>query len=132
MPHSVYLRGECCLPDQLYVPHESVGDDWAQVEIAAPALDAMIRRAGWHFMWMHGSYSRKGFGRTPENATDRALTHALKRVARHFNAAELESAQVAKYPGFYIATVTLHPRQIQHYTALDSVDESRTRMARAR
>jgi hypothetical protein len=133
MLHSVFLRSGCCLPDQLRVPQESIGDEWAQVaEIEAPALDAMIRIAGWHFMWMLGSYSRKGFGRTPRSATDRALTHALKGVARHFNAAELEVARVAKYPGFYIATVTLQPRMIQHYTALDHADESRTGLARAR
>jgi hypothetical protein len=59
------------------------------------------------------------------------LTHALKGVARHFNAAELESAQVAKYPDFYIATVTLQPRQIQHHTSLENVDERPTRMAGA-
>jgi hypothetical protein len=133
MLHSVFLRSGCCLPDQLRVPQESIGDDWAKVaDIEAPALDAMIRHAGWHFMWMLGSYSRKGFGRTPRSATDRALAHALKRVARHFNAAELEAARVAKYLGFYIATVTLQPRQIQHYTALDHAGESRAQMAQAR
>lgn len=114
------------------MPQEQVSNDWVHVvEIVAPVLDAMIRHAGWHFMWMHGSYSRNGLGRTPRNATDRALTHALKGVARHFNAAELESNRVAKYLGFYIATVTLQPRQIQHYTSLDNVDESGTRMVRA-
>jgi hypothetical protein len=62
----MFLRSGCYLPDQLRLQQESVDDDWAQVtEIAAPALDAMIRHASWHFMWMLGSYSRKGTGRTP-------------------------------------------------------------------
>jgi len=128
----MFLRSGCYLPEELRLQQEPVGDCWMQVaEIAAPALDAMLRYVGWHFMWMHGSYSRNGLGRSPKSATDRALINALKRVARHFNAAELESAQVIKYAGFFIATVTLHPRQIQHHTALDKVDESRTRMVRA-
>jgi hypothetical protein len=59
------------------------------------------------------------------------LSRALKGVADRFNAAELDSVRVAKYPGFYIATVTLQSRQIQENTSLNQVDERHSRAAAA-
>jgi hypothetical protein len=44
-------------------------------------------------------------------------------VEGRFNAAELESLYVAKYPGFRVAKVTLHTRHIQQKTGLDSLKE---------
>ena len=93
-------------------------------EIAAPIFDSVIRQSGWHFMWINGASARRGFGTTQENATSRALVHALHGVRQRFNAAELDSVQVTKYPGFYIANVAVQPRQIQHHTSLDAPDES--------
>ncbi len=122
--HSVFLRKGCILPNRLDPLQESVGDDWTMVEeIAASAFDAVIRQSGWHFIWVHGSSARRGFGTTRENATSRALTHALKGIAGRFNAAELDSVQVAKYPGFYMAQVAVEPRQIQQHTSLEMLDE---------
>jgi hypothetical protein len=91
-------------------------------EISAPAFDTIIRRAGWHFMWVLPACTRRGLGTTSEAATDRALTRALRGVPRRFNAAELDSIHVAKYPGFYIANVTLQSRQIQEHTSLEDID----------
>jgi hypothetical protein len=123
--HSVFLRKDCILPDRLDPLREPVGDHWTIVEeIAASVFDEMIRQAGWHFMWVHGSSARRGFGTTRENATGRALTHALNGVGRRCNAAELDSVQVAKYPGFYIAKVAVQLRQVQHHTSLEMPVES--------
>jgi P2-related tail formation protein len=92
-------------------------------EIPASVFDTVIRQAGWHFMWAVRPCVRRGFGVTREAATTRALIRALRSVASRFNAAELDSVTVAKYPGFYIANVTLQSRQIQEHTSLDNVDE---------
>jgi hypothetical protein len=101
-----------------------VGDKWTHVEeITEPVFDKMIRQAGWHFMWMQGCCSRRGFGQTQEEATDRAVASALKGIQRRFNAAELESVQFTRFPGFHIAHVILRPRQIQRLTSLDADDE---------
>lgn len=122
--HSVFLRKGCILPNRLDPLQESVGDKWTIVEdLAAPVFDTMIRQAGWHFMWIQDSCARRGFGMTREDATDRALTHALDGIAKRFNAAELDSIQVAKYLGLHIATVTVQPRQIQQQTSLDCPNE---------
>ena len=122
--HSAFLRGGGILPARLEPMMEAVGDKWNLVrEIAAPVFDTMIRQAGWHFMWIEGSCSRRGVGLTLEVATHRALTRALKGVTRRFNAAELDSVQISKYPGFQIANVTVQPRQIQQHTSLDIADE---------
>jgi hypothetical protein len=88
-------------------------------EITAPVFETMIRQKGWHFMPVDNPRTRKGFGLREDGAVQRALAHALKAVAGRFNAAELISVQARKYPGFYLARVTLQPRQIQQYTWLE-------------
>jgi hypothetical protein len=94
-------------------------------EIPVSVFDTMIRQAGWHFMWILHPSARRGFGMTEDAATGHALTRALRGVANRFNAAELDSVRVKKYPGFYVANVTLQSRQIQEHTSLDTVDERR-------
>jgi len=117
---SVYLRKGCVLPDRLDPLQDPIGDKWARVEeIPAQVFDTMIRQAGWHFIWIKGICSRRGLGITRANALNRALARALSGVGRRFNAAEIDSIQVAKYPGFYVAIVNLQPRQIQQHTAFD-------------
>jgi hypothetical protein len=91
-------------------------------EITARVLDTMIRQRGWHFMWIQGSCSRRGFGLTQIEATQRALERALKGLSRRYNAAELESVRSRKLLGVYIVKVTLQPRQIQQHTSLDLVE----------
>lgn len=122
--HAMFLREGCNLPERFDVRQETFCKDWKFVEDAlAPALDAKIRDAGWYFMWVQGSNSRRGFGRTQEAAIHRALTHALNSVTGRFNAAELDSMKVAKYPGFYVAKATLQPRRIQRQTSLEIAGE---------
>ncbi len=112
------------MPKRLDPLREPVGDGWMRVEeIPASVFDTMIRQAGWHFMWILRPSARRGFGITQDAATRRALISALRGVASRFNAAELDSIRISKYPGFYIANVILQSRQIQEHTSLDSVDE---------
>ena len=119
-PHSVFLRKECVLPEPLDPLTEPVGEDWIRVEeIAAAVFDTMIRQKGWHFLWVDRPCKRRGLGLTEKGAAQRALVRALNGVGRRFNAAELMDVQAKKYPGFYVASVTLQPRQIQQYTWLE-------------
>jgi hypothetical protein len=123
-PHSVFLRKECILPDRLDPLREPVGENWTLVEeITAPVFDTMIRQMGWHFLWVHRPCTRRGFGQTEEGAVQRALAHALKGVARRFNAAELISVQASKTLGIHMANVTLQPRQIQQFTWLEIAED---------
>ncbi|MGA9063212.1 MAG: hypothetical protein WB341_16315 [Terracidiphilus sp.] len=122
-PHSVFLRKDCILPERLDPLTEPVGENWKQVEeITAPVFDTMIRRMGWHFMCMLRPYYRRGFGITEADAVRRALAHALRGLARQYNAAELISVQATKYLGLHIANVRLQPRLIQQHTWLDFPD----------
>ncbi len=91
-------------------------------EIPAPVFDTVIRQAGWHFMWLQGACSRRGFGSTRGVATQRALVRALVGVSRRFNAAELDAVHVSKYPGLQVANVTVQPRQIQRHASLSISD----------
>jgi len=88
-------------------------------EIAAAVFDTMIRQKGWHFMQVDGPCKRKGLGLTEKGAAKRALARALNGVERRFNAAELTDVQATKFLGFYVASVTVQPRQIQQYTWLE-------------
>jgi hypothetical protein len=132
-PHTIFLRRECRLPDYLSLPQASVDDDWVQVsEIGSSDLDVMIRQAGWHFMYLQGSSSHTSVRLTSDGAIHHALIGALRGIASRFNAAELESIHMIKYPGFHIAKIAVQPRRIQRHTSLDSVEESRAPMTLAR
>lgn len=69
-------------------------------------------------MWVMEAYSCLAFGRTAESARRRAITLALTKVKMGFNAAELGLVKFTKYPGFQVATITLHTRQIQQSASL--------------
>jgi hypothetical protein len=122
--HSVFLRNDCVLPTQLDPLRSPFGEQWVLVDqIPASVFDTMIRQAGWHFIWMSGSCSRRGFARTQDKAIERALGRALLAVSRQPNAADFESVQVTKYPGFLVANVTVQRRRIQQKSVLEAADQ---------
>lgn len=88
-------------------------------DTTAFALDTKVRNAGWHFMWLMEAYSCRGVGRTAESARRRAITLALSKVKQSFNAAELGLVKFTEYPGFQVARIILHTRQIQQHASLD-------------
>ena len=113
MPHSIFVRSTGTLPAYVGVLVEPFAGGWAHVEqMESRAFDAMIRQAKWHYMWVHGSYSQRGFGRSEETAIRRALERALQSVSPRFNVAEFDSLQISRFPGFYIASVRMNTRQI--------------------
>jgi len=129
----MFLRSGCALPDSVDPISEQFCEDWAHIErIEAAGLDVMVRRAGWHFMWVRRSCSRRGYGLTEVRATHRALARALKGIARRFNAAEFDSVRIVRFPGFYVANVTMEARQIQQNTSLDFAGENPPQATSAR
>jgi hypothetical protein len=55
----MFLRTGCMLPDGIDLTQEQFCEKWMSVEdTIAAALDVKIRNAGWHFIWLQGSYSR--------------------------------------------------------------------------
>ncbi len=124
--HTIFLREYCVLPDRFDLSKEPFCKGWAvAIGILASELDASIRNAGWHFMWMTDTHSSRGLGRSPETAIHRALVSALNQVSGRFDAAELASFQVTNLLGFRIAKVTLLTRQIQKHASLDSAVTNR-------
>jgi hypothetical protein len=131
--HSVLLRDGCTLPERLDPLRARVCNHWTIVEeIPVMVFDAMVRQAGWHFMWLQDASSRRGFGVTPEEATAHALVRALGGISRRFNAAELDGVHVKKYLGLYVANVTVQPRQIQENASLEPVNAAGPLAASAR
>ena len=120
----MFLRTGCILPDGLELIQAPFGKTWMAVEdTMSGALDVKVRNEGWHFVWLEDACSRFGVGRTATSAIDKAITHALNRIKGRFNAAELNSVRVSKFPGFQVAKITLHARHIQPQTLLSEIDE---------
>jgi len=118
--NTIFLRDECILPGQFDLLQEPFTNGWVEaIGTEATELEAAIRDVGWHFMWMVNSHSSFAFGKTAENAICRALARALPEVKGSFNAAELDSVDVKRFPGFRLARVTVHARQIQSQSSLD-------------
>jgi hypothetical protein len=130
--HSVFLREKCILPDRFDLCREPFCEGWTAVDgVLVSELDASIRNASWHFMWITDSHSSRGLGRTPETAIRRALVRALKEVKGRFNAAELGSFEITNFLGLQVAKVTLDTRHIQMQASLDSAEERRLKQVLA-
>jgi hypothetical protein len=120
-PHAMFLRETCALPDRFDLCQLRFCSHWMVVDgLTSYALDAKVRSGGWHFMWMVGSCCRRGLGWTEDKAVRRAVERALNKTSEQLNAAELDSVVVMKYPGFFVAKATLHPRQVQQNASLDT------------
>jgi hypothetical protein len=129
----MFLRTACMLPDGLALRQEQFCGTWMSVkDTMSSALDLKVRNAGWHFMWLEDAYSHRAIGLTAATAIDKAITRALNRVKGRFNAAELNSVRIFKYPGFQIAKITLRARHIQQQASLGLVDEMTIRQLAAR
>jgi hypothetical protein len=121
---AMFLRAGCILPPGMELIQTRFDQKWMLIENATAAtLDARIRNAGWHFMFLQTAHSRHGIGRTAESATSKAMALALEQTDGRFNAAELGLVKVTKYLVFHVARATLHTRQIQQSVSLRLVDE---------
>ena len=131
--NAIFLRTGCILPDGMALIQRRFAENWMSVENeTAATLDLEIRNAGWHFMCLQTAHSRVGIGRTAEAATNKAMALAPKQTEGRFNAAELGSVKVTRFPGLYVARATLHTRQIQQHASLGLVDEMVLRQIPAR
>jgi hypothetical protein len=120
----MFLRTSCLLPDGMGLKQEQFSETWMTIKDAiSTAVEVKVRDAGWHFMWLEDACSHFAFGRTSTSAISKAITLALDQIKGRFNAAELASVGVSRYPGFQIARVTLHARQIQRASSLGAIDE---------
>ena len=113
-PHVIFLRNACLLPDGLDLAPKHFSEAWMSVEeTTSAALDLKVRSAGWNFIWLKDVCSRFAVAQTETVAVAKAIDRALKTIKSGFNAAEFDSLRVLRFPGFRVAKVTLHARQIQ-------------------
>jgi hypothetical protein len=116
---TMLLRGRVKLPDSLNLVTEEFQEGWSFVQSGDTHwLDKEIRTHGWHFMWIGEGSRRSGVGQTSQEAIAGALKLALRRVSDRFNAAEVESIELKKYPWFVLAKVKTYPYQIQRDAVL--------------
>jgi hypothetical protein len=122
---TMLLRGRVKLPDDLNLVTEEFQEGWSFVQSGDTHwLDKEIRRHGWHFMWIGEGSLRSGVGQTSQEAIAGALKLALRHVNGCFNAAEVESIELKKYPWFVLAKVKVYPYQIQRGAVLSSFDRT--------
>ena len=112
-PHGMFLRAACILPDGLDLREERFCAAWMSVDETAAVLDVKVRNMGWQFIWLKSACSRSGFGRTETSAVATAIARTLNQVNHRFNSAELYDVDAKKYPGFWVAKVTIHAHKIQ-------------------
>jgi len=121
------LRGRVELPANLNLVTEEFQEGWSVVQSGDTHwLDKEIRQRGWHFIWIGEGSRRGGVGQTSQEAIASALKLALRRVSERFNAAEVESIEVKKYPWFVVAKVKVYPYQIQQGAVLSASDGATT------
>jgi hypothetical protein len=112
-PRSMFVRSGCVLPGGFRLQQERFNLGWMVAgDISSTGLDATLRRSGWHFQSFFFRCSRLGLGKTEASAVSHATTRALGHIAEKFNVAEVDQVRVFSYPGFSIARVTAHARQI--------------------
>lgn len=130
---TIFLRAGCVLPDGLNLIQKQFDTTWMSIEdTTSTVLDEKVRAAGWHFMWLADACSCSSVDKIATSAIDKAIASALKRIQGRFNAAELDSINISKYPGFQIAKVTLRTRHIQQHASLSLIDEMTIRQLAAR
>jgi|HubBroStandDraft_6_1064221.scaffolds.fasta_scaffold157420_2 hypothetical protein len=121
---TMLLRGRVEVPGDLSLVTEEFQEGWSFVQSGDTHwLNKEIRLRGWHFMWIGEGSRRGGVGQTSQEAIAGALKLALRRVGDCFNAAEIESIEVKKYPWFVVAKVKVYPYQIQESGVLSSFDQ---------
>lgn len=124
---TMLLRGRVELPGDLRLVTEEFREGWSFVQSGDTHwLDKEVRTRGWHFIWISEGLIRGGVGRTSEEAIAGALKLALRRVSAGFNAAEVESIEIRKYPWFAVAKVKVYPYQIQQGSVLSASDGATT------
>lgn len=120
---SIFLRKGCRLPDGFRLAQERFNDGWMWAgDISTAGLNVALRGAGWHFLWIEKASTRFGYGRTEGAALSQATTRALDRLGDRFNAAEVDSVKMSAFPGFRIARVTAHARQILEQASPNAID----------
>ena len=125
----MFLRIGTVLPDNVDFVQTSFCEGWMAVGAnAVNTMDRVIRQAGWHFVWLVESGAGMAVGLSEEAASKHAAVLALNRISVRFNAAELGHLRISRYPGFYVAKVMLHTRQIQQWTSLGLADEMISRV----
>jgi hypothetical protein len=124
---TMLLRGRVEVPGDLSLVTEEFQEGWSFVQSGDTHwLDKEIRQRGWHFIWIGEGSRRGGVGQTSQEAIASALKLALRRVSERFNAAEVESIEVKKYPWFVVAKVKVYPYQIQQGAVLSASDGATT------
>ncbi len=126
---TVFFRSGSILPESLSLSREEACDGWMFAPSnSAQEVDAKVRMSGWHFMCLNLASLQVRAGLTPATAIENAMLSALDHLNERFTTAELTAVTVRKYPGFYVARVTLASRHIQECASLGLVDEATFRV----
>jgi hypothetical protein len=122
---NVLLRVRAVLPAGIKLATVDFREGWNFVRSGnARRLERKIQAQGWNFIKTPDGSLRSGVGDTSQEAIASALKLALRRVGKHFNAAEVERIEMTQYPWFFLARVRVYPFRIQQEAVLPVPDEA--------
>jgi hypothetical protein len=122
--HTTFLRERVALPEGISIFGETFCEGWTLLKSdEASWLDSAIRRAGWNSFVLTKEHWRSGFGPYSQDALQKTVRLALRRIGRNHNVAEIEQIKVTKYLWFYLVKISILASQIQRSPFLGMVDE---------
>jgi len=122
---NVFLRAQAELPVGFKVATEEFRDGWKLMRSGGKRrLEKKVQIRGWNFIKFPEGALRSGVGETSQQAIASALKLALRRVAEHSNAVEVERIELTRYPWFFLARVLVFPYRIQQGDVLPVSDDA--------
>ncbi len=122
---NVLLRAQAELPVGFKVATEEFRDGWNLMRSGGKRrLEKKVQVRGWNFIKFPDGALRSGVGETSQQAIASALKLALRRVAEHSNAVEVERIELTRYPWFFLARVLVFPYRIQEGAVLPVSDDA--------
>lgn len=111
---NLLLRMQAELPQGFSLATDEFREGWNfSRSIGAGRMGKRLLSQGWSLLRMDGAAQRSGVGNSAQEAIASALTLALRHIAEHFNAVEIEHIELTQYPWFFLARVRIMPYCIQ-------------------
>ena len=122
--HTTFLRERIVLPEGISFTGETFCEGWTLLKSdEASWLDLAIRKAGWNSFVLTKEHWRSGFGPYSQDALQKTVRLALRKIGKNYNAAEIEQVKLTKYLWLYLVKISILARQIQRSPFLGAVDE---------
>src|SRR5919108_4563178 len=111
----ILIEEGVALPSAFNVESEPYADGWRMVTNAEGyALDGLLRKAGWTFLYMAAQVNTTVFGFGKERTVRRAFVKIVEKTrSAKFNCVEIIEAGPKQFFGLFYVYISGHARMIQ-------------------